>query len=193
MCSCSVGGMRTTDELHDVLRLPAPGPTSTSTTGTGEVWHPAACGSDNDCWLVDFLDEPSYAYLLGRYLGDGRISATRSTFTLRISSSGDRPLPATDCVHAITAVVPGVRTARLRRDGRTEVHADSVHWPCLLPHGPEGRRERLMALRPWQRRVILDREPEAFLRGLVLAPTRRPSAEGGVRRSTDLRSEGDAA
>lgn len=139
------------------------------------VWHPTTGGCADECWLADFLDEPSYAYLLGRFLGDGRITATGSGFTLRIACSGDHGHLVADCAESMAAVVPGLRSARVRRKGVTEVLADSVHWPCLLPHGPEGRNERLMALLPWQRRIILDRHPESFLRGLVLAPTRRPS------------------
>ncbi len=144
-------------------------------------------GCPDDCWLADFLDEPSYAYLLGRYLGDGQISATGGGFSLRITCSGDHANLIADCVAAIAAVAPGTRSAKVRRPKGTEVHADSSHWPCLLPHGPVGRRDRLMALRPWQRRIILDRHPESFLRGLVLAPTRHPKARTPTSASTTHR------
>jgi len=142
---------------------------------SSSLLHASLQGCPDECWLADFLDEPSYAYLLGRYLGDGEIMATGSSFSLRLTCVGDHANLITDGVAAIAAVVPGARSARVRRPGGTEIHADSPHWPCLLPHGPVGRRDRLMALHPWQRRVILDNHPESFLRGLVLAPTRHPT------------------
>jgi hypothetical protein len=40
------------------------------------------------------------------------------------------------------------------------------HWPCLFPqHGPGRNRERLIALEPWQQRIV-DDHPADLLRGL---------------------------
>ena len=48
-----------------------------------------------------------------------------------------------------------------------------VRWPELFPRvGPDGERDRPIVLEPWQQEIV-DREPEAFLRGLIQSDGRR--------------------
>jgi hypothetical protein len=58
--------------------------------------------------------------------------------------------------------------ARLSRAScpRTEVVSNSKHWPCLFPqHGPGKKYVRTIELADWQR-VIVERHPGEFARGL---------------------------
>ncbi len=42
----------------------------------------------------------------------------------------------------------------------------SKHWPCLFPqHGPGKKHDRVIALEPWQQRIV-DAHPWNFIRGL---------------------------
>ena len=48
-----------------------------------------------------------------------------------------------------------------------EINSYSNAWPCLFPpHGPVRKHERTIELTAWQQ-AIVDREPEAFVRGLL--------------------------
>lgn len=115
------------------------------------------------------LDEPSYAYLLGLYLGDGCISAARrGVWRLRVTLDTGYPEIIGSCVRAVEAVAPGRAGLLHRRDCRaTEVSNYWKHWICLFPqHGPGRKHTRPIVLTDWQLRIVSD-HTEPFLRGLI--------------------------
>jgi Homeodomain-like domain-containing protein len=118
-----------------------------------------------------------YMYALGLYLGDGCISAhPRGVFKLRIFLDASYPGIIDSCEAAIRKLRPNNRIARLPRSGgfanssersNIEISAYSRSWPCLFPqHGPGRKHERPIVLVDWQR-DLLERHPEALLRGLI--------------------------
>jgi hypothetical protein len=119
----------------------------------------------------------SYAYLLGIYLGDGCISAgPRGVYRLRINLDLAYPGIVDECEAAMRDVAPQNRVYRLLRKGNyvarqepslVEVSAYSKSWPCLFPqHGPGRKHLRPIRLSGWQR-VLVARNPELLLRGLI--------------------------
>jgi hypothetical protein len=74
------------------------------------------------------------------------------------------------------ALRPENQVGRLARSGgyansaqrsSIEVSAYSRSWPCLFPqHGPGRKHERPILLVDWQRK-LLEKNPEALLRGLI--------------------------
>jgi hypothetical protein len=115
------------------------------------------------------LPAPSYAYLLGVYLGDGYIVVTRREVY--------RPRVACDLLHLgiaslIALAIEDVRGRRAalqpRLHSRTlDVSSYWKHWPCLFPqHGPGRKHERRIALLPWQQQIV-DAHPEQLVRGLI--------------------------
>ncbi|WP_435243943.1 transcriptional regulator [Streptomyces cucumeris] len=111
-------------------------------------------------------DTASYAYLLGLYLGDGCISRVNGTYCLRIACSDAWPGLIDACADAVRAVRPGNRVCRVQRQGCVMVTSYSKHWPCLFPqHGPGKKHNRVIALEPWQQRIV-DAHPWNFIRGL---------------------------
>ena len=113
---------------------------------------------------------PSYAYLLGLYLGDGNITQhPRGVFRLRVTLDERYPLIVGGCQGSMAEVMPASRASiQFRRDGAcVEVYSFSKHWPCFLPqHGPGPKHGRRIALTDWQREIC-DRHPEPLLRGLI--------------------------
>lgn len=94
-------------------------------------------------------DEFSYSHLLGLCLGDGCVDARGR---LRLADGTAHPDILDDAEVSLRLVAFG----RVRRPD-----------PFLL-RGPDRRHERRIVLELWQQ-VIVDREPEAFLRGLIRA------------------------
>jgi hypothetical protein len=118
-----------------------------------------------------------YMYALGLYLGDGCISAhPRGVFRLRIFLDAGYPGIVDACEAAIRTLRPGNKVTRRGRSGgfpnstelsNVEISAYSRCWPCLFPqHGPGRKHERPIVLVDWQRQ-LLERHPEALLRGLI--------------------------
>jgi hypothetical protein len=110
-----------------------------------------------------------YVYLLGLYLGDGSISShPRSVFRLRIALDAKYPGIVSDCATAMQIVAVRNRVNRLvTPDNCIQVNAYSRSWPCLFPqHGPGPKHERSIYLSSWQR-LLVEREPELLLRGLI--------------------------
>jgi hypothetical protein len=117
----------------------------------------------------DRLPAPSYAYLLGAYLGDGYIVHTRrGVYRLRV---------ACDLLHIniawwIALAVEAVRGRRAalqpRADSRVlDVSSYWKHWPCVFPqHGPGRKHARRIALTAWQQRIV-DAHPDQLVRGLI--------------------------
>lgn len=117
----------------------------------------------------DELPAPSYAYLLGLYLGDGAISRTR-TWRLRIALDMKWPGIVLECVNAMRAVLPGNRASAYQPDPESNCIVASVYSNqllCLFPqHGNGPKHLRTIRLVQWQQKIVHD-EPRAFLRGLV--------------------------
>jgi hypothetical protein len=115
------------------------------------------------------LPAPSYAYLLGAYLGDGHIvPLARGVHRLTIFCS----LMHINVAWWITRAAEDVigRRVTMRPDPIENVlYVQSCwkHWPCLFPqHGPGRKHERPIALAGWQQ-AIVDRHPDQLLRGLI--------------------------
>jgi hypothetical protein len=117
----------------------------------------------------DRLPAPSYAYLLGAYLGDGYIvHDRRGVYRLRV---------ACDLLHINIAwwiaraieEVRGRRAALQPRPTSSVIDVSSYwkHWPCLFPqHGPGRKHERSIALTDWQQRIV-DAHSDQLVRGLI--------------------------
>lgn len=125
-------------------------------------------GPCDPCPHLEGLGEPSYAYLLGLYLGDGCISAyPRGVYRLRVVLDVRYPGIIAECRGAMVLVIPN-RVSEVVRIGCVEVGSYSKHWPCLFPqHGAGPKHLRRIILQPWQERIALDRYPHLFLRGLI--------------------------
>ena len=124
-----------------------------------------------ECPLHDFslLDGPTYAYLLGIYLGDGCISAhRRGVWRLRVTLDTAYPAIVAECASAMRLVAPGRRVNVLAKRGRcVEVSSYWKHWPCYFPqHGPGRKHTRSIVLAGWQRSLV-EMHAESLLRGLT--------------------------
>lgn len=112
-----------------------------------------------------------YAYLLGQYLGDGCLSRHRRTWGLRIHQDLAYPGVIDEVRNAIEIVNPtgGAAVYRPPRDQRMAiVYGYSTKWPELFPqHGPGKKHLRPILLAPWQREIVMEQHPGAFLRGLI--------------------------
>jgi hypothetical protein len=111
----------------------------------------------------------AYAYLLGLYLGDGCISThPRGTgYYLRIACADAWPGLTDECREAITDVCPGVGVYTVQKQGCVMITSYSRHWPDAFPqHGPGRKHERLIALEPWQHKIVCA-HPWELIRGLI--------------------------
>jgi hypothetical protein len=119
--------------------------------------------------MIAGLPTPEYSYLLGIYLGDGTISASRrGVYRLRIVMDICYPRIITECVTATRAVMPRnrVHVQRLRFKA-VEIGCSSKSWPILFPqHGPGPKHLRPIELAGWQREIVT-RHPKEFVRGLI--------------------------
>ncbi|WP_067975748.1 helix-turn-helix domain-containing protein [Nocardiopsis trehalosi] len=137
---------------------------------TGRRRSPAA-GRDRTAYCPrcgsGTLDTAAYAHLLGLYLGDGHIAASRrGVYYLAVFCDDRYPGLIEECARTMTAVLP-CSAHRVRRTGCTAVRSASKHWPCLFPqHGPGPKHTRPIRLDPWQREAV-DAHPGAFARGLL--------------------------
>jgi hypothetical protein len=140
-----------------------------SRSGTRLDRHATSC-PDRGHAEHDFeaLPEWHYAYLLGLYLGDGHIAHLhRGVYALRIALDRKYPGIISDCQTAIWWVTGGKNASLVPAPGCFNVQAYWKSWPCLFPqHGPGVKHQRKIELSDWQR-VIVAREPEALLRGLI--------------------------
>jgi hypothetical protein len=114
------------------------------------------------------LDEPTYAYLLGLYLGDGHIArGRRDVYALTVACSDAWLRLMTQARQAMCAVMPASKVFAVRKTGCTLLKSTSKHWPCLFPqHGPGRKHQRRIVLDPWQR-AIVEAFPGSFVRGLL--------------------------
>lgn len=113
------------------------------------------------------LDEGSYAYLLGYYLGDGHITVgRRDVAALSLYCADEWPGVRREVQEALRGVMPSSGVCGVARRGCRQVKSYSTHWICLFPqHGPGRKHTRTIALEPWQSAVV-DRHPGRLLRGL---------------------------
>jgi hypothetical protein len=110
-----------------------------------------------------------YAELLGLYLGDGYVVATRRTQRLRISLDARYPTIVADTAALLRRCFPsnGVSLVRADAGSTAVVSVYHGHLACVLPqHGPGKKHERPIVLEAWQRGLV-DRAPWAFLRGCI--------------------------
>ena len=114
--------------------------------------------------------EPSYAYLLGLYLGGGRLSVNRrGGVVLRIALDHEYGGVVDDCWAAMVLSLPQCRPSVMhRRDARAvRVQASNKLWLHAFPqHGPGHKHERPIVLEGWQQ-AIVDRHPDELVRGLI--------------------------
>jgi len=113
------------------------------------------------------MDESSYAYLLGLYLGDGHIvRGPRDVYVLAIACSDDWPGLMAAARQAMAAVMPASSVCGVKQSGCTMIKSYSKHWACLFPqHGPGRKHQRKIELAHWQE-VIVRKYPGEFARGL---------------------------
>jgi signal transduction histidine kinase len=111
---------------------------------------------------------PTYAYLLGQYLGDGYVAThRRGVHRLRITCTTAYPWIMLEVGMAMCVVMPENKVSRQNRGGCTDVASYSKHWPCLFPqHGPGMKHSRPIVLAEWQREIA-DEYPEELVRGLI--------------------------
>ena len=119
-------------------------------------WHPA--------------HSPSYAYLLGLYLGDGCLSVRpNASVVLRISLDLAYPRVLEDCWAAMVLTVPRYRPTFVNypREHAVLVQSCGKLWLHAFPqHGPGRKHERKIELEAWQQEIV-DRDPGEFVRGLI--------------------------
>ena len=109
----------------------------------------------------------AYPYLLGIYLGDGVLSASRrGVWRLRITM--DTRYPAINArVASAILEVGGHRVGAMDRSGCVELGSYWKHWVCLFPqHGAGPKHLRRIELTDWQRSLVA-RYPDEFLAGLI--------------------------
>jgi hypothetical protein len=112
---------------------------------------------------------PSYAYLLGLYLGDGCLSVNRGRVLLRVALDLRYQEVIDDCWTAMVLTMPRHRPGFVRSASGECVHvwACGKLWLHAFPqHGPGRKHERPIALEPWQQEIV-DRHPGEFVRGLI--------------------------
>ncbi|MFF1690135.1 helix-turn-helix domain-containing protein [Streptomyces sp. NPDC058254] len=115
------------------------------------------------------LNQPTYAYLLGLYLGDGHIShyAKHKVPSLMITLDDAWPGIQDEAEAALRSVFPHNATCRVRTKGAHNIKVYFKHLNCLFPqHGPGKKHDRKIALEPWQQKIV-DAHPWAFIRGLI--------------------------
>jgi hypothetical protein len=114
------------------------------------------------------LAEAAFAELFGWYLGDGWLeSSPRDVFTLHIYNDAAYPVLNAGLAALMREVKPGGRPHQRGRPGLCTTSMGWKHWPCLLPqHGPGRKHERVLPMEDWQWQVV-ERHPDAFLRGLL--------------------------
>ncbi len=118
--------------------------------------------------VAESLDEASYSYLLGMYLGDGHVGRLPRTCSLVISCDPKYPSIIEECRSRMDQVAPGnVHVQPRSRDAVIVVVAYWAAWPILIPQsGPGRKHERLIALEEWQTQIT-HRYVKPFLRGLI--------------------------
>ena len=141
-----------TDDPHVAGRR---GPGTIGTGALGSSRHPRTPG-------------PSYAYLLGLYLGDGWIAAVRTgSYVLRLSLDQRYPEIVESAARAMEAVRPQGRSRTHARVGCSVVSCYWKYWPIvLLQHGAGPKHARKITLTDWQAEITAA-HPRELVRGLI--------------------------
>ena len=113
------------------------------------------------------LDGPSYAELLGWYLGDGHISlGRRGVYALHIFNDLRYTELNAHVADLMRGVKPRCRPHTRVVPGCLITTVSWKDWPCLFPqHGPGRKHERELGMTAWQWAIVTD-HPADFLRGL---------------------------
>jgi hypothetical protein len=113
-------------------------------------------------------NQPSYAYLLGLYLGDGWVSPHIRTARCVITLDGIYPGIIEEARAAVDTVAPRPASVLPVVASRAMiVQSYWIGWLDVFPQWGKGPKHlRPIVLVDWQREVI-DRHPEQFLRGLI--------------------------
>jgi hypothetical protein len=125
------------------------------------------------CWRevyrpFEFTDA-DYAELLGLYLGDGHIVATRRAQRFRLFLDARYSQIVKDAEDLLGRCFPERRVGRFSAHGGTMIVLSlyCAHLSCVFPqHGSGKKHERPIVLEPWQRDVLA-RDPWPFLRGCI--------------------------
>ena len=113
------------------------------------------------------IDEASYAYLLGMYLGDGCVVRSRGRVWVIFALDAAYPDVVAECVAATEATGISDRVNVYRHDNLVRIQASGTTWLEAFPqHGPGKKHERPIVLEPWQQEIV-DAHPGAFVRGLI--------------------------
>ena len=119
---------------------------------------------------VRSLPCPSYAYLLGMYLGDGCLARNGSSWTLRIALDAAYPGIIAECQAAVEQIAHSRRVYTRPASGGqrcVNVACTWYPWVVLFPqHGRGRKHHRRIQLADWQQNIV-DTAPEQFLRGLI--------------------------
>lgn len=136
-------------------------------TGGARITRPPPC-SGASCPVRERVEPTAYAYLLGAYLGDGHIVRSRRTYRIEITCDAKYPGIIDEVASMLGTVLPANKVLRRARPSVVLVGCYSNHLPCLFPqHGHGPKHLRPIALVPWQRTIVIEAQPGAFLRGLV--------------------------
>ena len=113
------------------------------------------------------IDEASYAYLLGMYLGDGCVVRSRGSVWVVFALDAAYPDVVAECVAAAEATGISHRVNVYRHDNVVRIQASGTTWLEAFPqHGPGRKHERPIVLEPWQQEIV-DAHAGAFVRGLI--------------------------
>jgi hypothetical protein len=126
--------------------------------------------SENRAAAWQILDDPSYVYLLGCYLGDGHIvHKPPHTWTVRISCDPGYPNIEEEIAAAMAASFPGA-SARRHRPAAARVDVLGITHPAVgraFPQHGRGRKHlRRIELAPWQA-ALTEAHPGRLIRGLI--------------------------
>ena len=100
------------------------------------------------------LHGPSYAEVLGWYLGDGHLARGRGQNWVLSIINDERYVVANARVPLLLMrIKPSGHAYQRRRPGSLITAMWWMHWPCLFPqHGPGRKHERRSSLTPGNRR-----------------------------------------
>lgn len=126
------------------------------------------CGGDPHDLIV--RSQNAYSYLLGVYLGDGCLTRNGRSWLLRVTLDMSYPGIVGECCDAIEEIRGENRpwaTPHSSGNKCVVIYSTWHRWRCYFPqHGPGRKHKRRIELDGWQREIV-NREPHAFLRGLI--------------------------
>lgn len=123
--------------------------------------------NEGECPAVLAMDEVSYAYLLGIYLGDGCIDRLSRCDRLRVFQDPKYPRLAELCLEAMRKVLPASTPGQYRSRTVLVAYVYSQHLRCLFPQMGAGKKHlRSIEMTRWQGGLI-EQHPWRFLSGLL--------------------------